>query len=76
MLTAFKDPNREHFAYFENLSIVGISIAALLISLASFAIYKKQYKEGAMMIVYAMIYIMSYFQNKLLYAICNKYITT
>jgi LPS O-antigen subunit length determinant protein (WzzB/FepE family) len=76
MLTAFKDPNREHFAYFETLSIIGISIAALLIALASFAISKKQYKEGAMIIVYAAIYIMSYFQNRLLYAICNKYITS
>jgi hypothetical protein len=71
MFNTFKDP-KKHCEYFKYLSIVATVIAALLFALASFAISKKQYKEGATILVYAMFYMLSYFQNRLLYTMCKK----
>lgn len=71
MFNAFKD-HKKHCRYFKYLSVISTIIASLLIALATFTLYKKRYTEGITMIVYAIFYMISYFQNRLLYTICKN----
>lgn len=71
MFDAFKDP-KKHCEYFKILSIVATSIAFLLFILASTLLYKKRFQEGGMMMMYSLFYMLSYFQNRLLYTMCKN----
>ncbi len=71
MFNSFKD-YKKYCEYYKYLSIIATCISLLLIALASFRFYKKQYVECVQVSAYAMFYMLSYFQNRLLYTMCKK----
>lgn len=71
MFDAFKDP-KKHCEYFKYLSMIATSIATLLVAVAIFLIANKKYNNGGVLIMWALFYMLSYFQNRLLYTMCKK----
>lgn len=71
MFDAFKEP-KKHCKYFKYLSIIAFILGLLLAVLAAFMYSKGDYENTAKLTTYVPFYMISYFQNRLLYTMCKK----
>lgn len=71
MFDAFKN-SKKHCEYFKYLSIITFIFGLLLIAFAAFTYSTGDYDTTAKLIPYVPVYMISYFQNRLLYTMCKN----